>query len=226
MQRGLLAGIVLVVIIIGGVLVWQSVEENDEGIVAGQQINPDDFILPGVGFRTVGDTYDWVFPDDFGPHPDFQREQWQLSNNGDCPLNINIMLDRVSTVPEFLLPERESEWVAASVFTGDVAIDRGNNTLLEGFAVSRDAIALAGATDERIWIEDWELHLSNQTLYIQVDGVVLQADLVFGDPQNQAQETDWYSYQRPVEMTGQVSDDTTTNFSCDMMLLHRFGSAS
>ncbi len=226
MKQRLMIGVVLVLVGIGGVLVWQSLQANEDTQVAAQVINAEDLGLSAVGFMAVDGKYDWSFPDDFGPHPNFQREQWQISSVADCPIQLTLTFERLSLLPEQLMPSRDSAWTTQSIFSAQATIRHDDNVELETALISRGALGLVGATDQRVWVEDWVLDFADNTLFIRSDSLVLSGDLLFEDPRDPMIDDTWYSYQRPAEMRGQLITDENIAFTCAMLLVHRFGSTA
>lgn len=226
MRQRLAIVMILLVLGIGVVLVWRSVGADDDALVAAQVVDVDALALPVVGFQAVDGKYDWRFPADFGPHPDFQREQWQLITNDNCAVALNIQFERVSLLPDALMPDRESAWAAQSTVIGQATIRHNGDVVVDHTLTSRVAIGLAGATAEQVWVEDWVLNFADNTLVIRNRDGVLTGDLTFDDPRDPMMDESWYSYQRPAELRGQLSADETTTFICAVTLLHRFGSVS
>ncbi len=226
-QRFIVLGIILM--ILGGVLlVWLSIENNTNTKVgSASALSIDELALPSIGFQKVDGERAWRFPEDFGPHPDFQREQWHLRSEDGCPINIDILLERVSVVPPQFAPMRRSNWATQSIFTAHAVLQQAETILLDHVLTSRGANNLAAASLEQVWVENWVLDFVENSLNIQEGNVVLKGELVFGNPQEPMADDLWYSYQRPIAFSGQlITQDADTKFDCNMVLLHRFGSGT
>lgn len=221
-RLGLVAIVVLVVV--GGWLVWDALQTDEEVLVSAQIVDPDALALPVVGFRTVAGGYQWSFPDDLGPHPDFQREQWILTTTDECAIQIDVRFERLSLLPAQLMPPRESEWSTQSTFTAQAILRRSGDTLLNEALTTRAALDLAGADADQVWVEDWVLDFAENVLAISSNDVTLTGTLIFADPRDLSNDEAWYSYEHPAELRSQLVADENTAFTCDVVLMHRFGS--
>ena len=105
----------------------------------------------------------FVFPADYGPHPDFKTEWWYYTGNLTADngrlFGYQFTLFRTAlTPPADRTDDRASDWASDQLYMGHFAlsdIDREEFFAVERF--SRAAAGLAGAQAEpfRVWLEDW-----------------------------------------------------------------------
>lgn len=219
-QRALIL-LFVVVVVGGGYLVYQSLAADGPATTSSSVIG-DDYTLPALGFQRADDAYEFNFPADSGPHPRYQREAWTLTTE-DCAYQLEASFQLLRVLPPDFPRNRESAWAVDSLMTGTFRLAEGDAVLVDEVADSRTALGLAGADDERVWVEALAYHWAMGQLTLQ--GVTLEADLTatLGDAEPQTQ-ANWYAYQRTGQLTGQVQvEDTTHIIDCPVRLQHRFG---
>jgi predicted secreted hydrolase len=117
-----------------------------------------------VGFQRAEDPREWHFPEDFGPHPDYQTEWWYYTGNLESEegrrFGYQLTIFRRALLPEVDRVERESDWATDQIYMGHFAISdfsAGEHYAFERF--SRGAAGLAGAQSEpyQVWLEDWQI---------------------------------------------------------------------
>ena len=109
------------------------------------------------GFSTPQPDYDFIFPDDHGPHPDYRIEWWYLTANmtGSDGADYGLQWTLFRTA---LAPEAGEGWSAPQLWLGHAAVTTPNDHYTsERFA--RGGIGQAGVTAEpfEAWIDDWAL---------------------------------------------------------------------
>lgn len=104
----------------------------------------------------------FVFPDDYGPHPDFRTEWWYVTGNlADSQgrgFGYQLTLFRIAISPA--LPAADSAWRTHQIYMGHFAVTDVAAERHHGFErFSRAAVGLAGAQASpfRVWLEDWSL---------------------------------------------------------------------
>ncbi len=192
----------------GGRLVWSAVQDPEQPDIAADLITSADFELPTFGFAVVDGAYDWEFPRDFGPHPEFQREAWQLETAENCEVSFSVTFERLSVVAEVLAPERSSMWALRDIFTAEAVIDGQRTT-----RISRNAIGLAGVDETQVWVENWVLDWENGRLSVVADRGELDLAFSLDEPDDAMVEGELYQYARG----GQMVD------GCEIQLTHGFG---
>jgi predicted secreted hydrolase len=104
------------------------------------------------------------FPEDHGPHPDYQTEWWYYTGNLKAEdgrhFGYQLTFFRRALVPPELRAERSSEWAADQAYMAHFALTDvagGRYQAFERF--SRGAAGLAGAQASpfRVWLEDWSV---------------------------------------------------------------------
>ena len=112
-----------------------------------------------AGFARATSVRTFKFPDDHGPHPEFQTEWWYYTGNLDARdgrrFGYQLTFFRRAITPT--LPTRVSDWATNQIYFAHFAItDVKNNAHAASEHFSRDAAGLAGATGNpfHVWLED------------------------------------------------------------------------
>ncbi|MEJ6397554.1 lipocalin-like domain-containing protein [Yoonia sp. 208BN28-4] len=117
---------------------------------AGLGTAADDFAVPEAG-------YEFDFPRDHGPHPDFRIEWWYLTANlraaDGTPYGLQWTLFRSA-----LAPEAGMGWSAPQLWMGHAAVTTPDNHYVSE-RLARGGIGQAGVTASpfEAWIDDWQL---------------------------------------------------------------------
>lgn len=114
------------------------------------------------GYRRAEGPAEIVFPDDHGPHPDYQTEWWYYTGNleGDDGRRFGYQLTffRRALAPPALRAERASAWASDQVYMAHLAltdVDGGRHRAFERFARGAAGLAGARAAPYRVWLEAW-----------------------------------------------------------------------
>ena len=117
---------------------------------------------PSPDFARAYTQRDFVFPQDHGPHPDFQTEWWYYTGNlADAQgrqFGYQLTFFRRALVPPKDMPVRQSDLASGQIYFAHFALtdeSAGQHVAFEKF--SRGAGGLAGAMAEpyRVFVEDW-----------------------------------------------------------------------
>lgn len=120
-----------------------------------------------AGFARANSVRPFQFPQDHGPHPEYQTEWWYFTGNLQDEqgrrFGYQLTFFRRAVTPT--LPPRESDWATNQIYFAHFAItDAQSNTHEASEIFSRGAAALAGAsvtypsdTPFRVWIENWSV---------------------------------------------------------------------
>ena len=215
-----------ILLVAGVIFVWQSLTpqatEAKKTSLIGEQ-----YELPNLGFAQVEGDYTWDFPADRASHPEYQREEWFFQTDAGCIYTLDLSLRSLHILPNRLPLERDSAWTFTQVMTAELRLTEGNKVLFADVLDSRVAQDLAGANDERIWVENWVFDYPNQEFTIT--GSTLQADfaLTLTNPEPRSSTEEWYAYQQSGDITGSmIIDGETYGLSCGINFTHRFGTAS
>ncbi len=116
---------------------------------------------PAPAFARALEPRIFDFPQDHGPHLEYQTEWWYYTGNLEtdqgAPLGYQLTFFRRGLTPQ--APARASDLAANEIYFAHFAVSDiagGRHAFFERF--SRDAIGLAGASGDpfRVWLEDWE----------------------------------------------------------------------
>ncbi len=155
---------------------------------AVQAINADE----DSSFALVTEPRRFAFPQDHGPHPDYQTEWWYYTGNltgaDGRRFGFQLTFFRRGLTPT---PQaRESAWAASSIYMAHLALTDATGEQFYSFdRLSRAGLDLAGATGDpfRVFLEDWSVTGSGpqgMTMHLQAaEGpVALDLQLVSQKP--------------------------------------------
>jgi len=121
-----------------------------------------------TGFARAESVLALRFPDDHGPHPEYQTEWWYYTGNLDAEdgrhYGYQLTFFRRALVPPDRRPYRASLWGTSQVYMAHFALtDVAGETHYQYERFSRGAAGLAGATSSpyQVWVEDWLAERSN-----------------------------------------------------------------
>ncbi len=105
---------------------------------------------------------EFIFPDDYGPHPEFQTEWWYYTGNltteNGRHFGFQFTIFRNSISPDST--PRSSPWATNQIYMGHFALTDVEGKRFYSFErFSRSANNLAGAKANpfRVWLEDWKV---------------------------------------------------------------------
>ncbi len=120
------------------------------------------------GFARVTEPRVMQFPQDHGPHFDYQTEWWYYTGNLQAEdgrrFGYQLTFFRRGITPG-VVSARNSDWATNQIYFAHFAItDEKNNTHNETEIFERGAAGLAGASGEpfRVWIENWSAEGANR----------------------------------------------------------------
>jgi predicted secreted hydrolase len=126
--------------------------------------------LPGLsgetasGFARVQPGQTLSFPDDHGPHPDYQTEWWYYTGNLEASspnqrhFGYQLTFFRRALLPAAERTSRASRWAADQIYLAHFALTDVKAESYHAFErFARGAVDLAGAQSQpyRVWLEDW-----------------------------------------------------------------------
>lgn len=216
--------VVLVVVIVGGVVLVALALDNPERTTTEANVMSSDLEVPAIGFTQVTEDYNWEFPRDFGPHPNFQREQWEIQSGEDCEMSFTVLFDRASFVAEAFAIERASAWAMNGILQAFLTIDDGQNGQnINVTRSSRMAAGLAGADENRVWVEDWAWNWSDGTLVITDEDARLELTLTNENEATPIDEAGWNAYTVTGDGSGRIElGEQPSDVSCSMTITRRF----
>ncbi len=144
--------------------------------------------LAGHQFTQATEVRKIEFPEDHGPHFEFQTEWWYFTGNLTSTDNQQFgfqftIFRRAMSASQV---EVDSDWSGNQIYLSHIAItDIGRNEFLIDEVYSRDALELAGATAQpfAIWVENWTVKAASGRcegcldLHIKADSDSFSMDL-------------------------------------------------
>jgi len=113
-------------------------------------------------FRQAIAPQDWHFPQDFGPHNDYQTEWWYYTGNLQTadgrPFGFQLTFFRQAIAPTTTNVFTQSDWRTNQIYSAHFTVsDIAGGGFYPDERFSRSAIGLAGAaaTPYRVWLNDW-----------------------------------------------------------------------
>jgi predicted secreted hydrolase len=130
-----------------------------------------------------------IFPEDHGPHPDYQTEWWYYTGNLDTTdgrhFGYQLTFFRRALIPATERSQRNSDWANDQVFMGHFALTDVQGNKFNAFErFSRGAAGLSGAQADpyAVWLEDWQVKETNPGTYSLVASQAgLELDLTLTD---------------------------------------------
>lgn len=175
MSRRVIVGFVFLIIVgAGAFLYWRSLQTPPLAteIVALQSSQGSE------GFARVTEARTMSFPQDHGPHPDYQTEWWYYTGNLEAQdgrrFGYQLTFFRRGITPG-TAEGRTSDWATNQIYFAHFAItDAKDNTHNASEIFSRGAAGLAGASGApfHVWIENW----SSTAVNPDASSVELKAD--------------------------------------------------
>lgn len=161
MKKIIAIGIFLFLIIIAFTLINAQQPPAISASVIGLQASNDI-----TGYARADHIRAFKFPDDHGPHPDYQTEWWYYTGNLDAAdgrhFGYQLTFFRRAITPTEI--PRASDWATNQIYFAHfalTAVKNNSHTATERF--SRGAAGLAGATGNpfRVWLETWDATARN-----------------------------------------------------------------
>ena len=127
---------------------------------------------PPEAYQRASPSRTLEFPDDHGPHPDFQTEWWYYTGNlisteGD-QFGYQLTFFRRALAPAEKRTERLSNWTADQIYMAHFALtDVSKGTFHSFERFSRTGAGLAGAQSSpyQVWLLDWQVSEVEPGLY-------------------------------------------------------------
>jgi predicted secreted hydrolase len=175
--------ILIAVAIIAFVLLNSQQPPQLSAAIVGLQANDS-----MVGYARATNVRPFKFPDDHGPHPDFQTEWWYYTGNLESAdgrrFGYQLTFFRRAITPPSTAAQgatpRATDWATNQIYFAHFALtDAKNNRHDATERFSRGAANLAGAsgTPFRVWIENWSVETQNfASLPSDASSMQLRAD--------------------------------------------------
>ncbi|HSE83527.1 MAG TPA: lipocalin-like domain-containing protein [Thermodesulfobacteriota bacterium] len=124
------------------------------------------------GFARATQVRRFTFPQDAGPHPEFQNEWWYYTGNLNTEtgrhFGFQLTFFRRALIPN--IGERKSNWATNQVYFSHFAVsDIQNRKFYPNARWSRGAMGLAGAEADpfRVWLEDWSASSQGKSVHLK-----------------------------------------------------------
>ena len=179
-----------------------------------EAVNPGAGLAAAQGFARATGPSPLHFPEDFGPHPNYQTEWWYYTGNletGDGRhFGFQLTFFRRALLPLEAQPNRNSVWAATQVYMAHFALTDVKDQHYQAFErISRGAAGLAGAqaVPFQVWLDDWsvagngagryKLHAAQDSLTIDLElsdvkGPILQGDQGYSQKGPQPGQASYY----------------------------------
>ena len=158
-----------------------------------QPIGADTAILPAAfntdGFARAIDPWQWDFPRDHGPHPEFQTEWWYYTGNlttaGGRRFGYQFTIFRRALTPD--QRDSQSEWYTNQIYMAHFTVsDIAAGTFYQEERFSRGAADLAGAEVSprfRVWLDDWSVQAvadsaATMSIHARANGFAIELVLI------------------------------------------------
>jgi predicted secreted hydrolase len=132
----------------------------------------DDSSAQSQGYTRASGPIPFVFPDDFGPHPDYQTEWWYYTGNLSTPegrhFGYQLTFFRRALLPPNLQPARTSPWATGQAYMAHFAVsDVQANDHYAFERLARGSAGIAGAQSDpyKVWLEDWKVEMIEPQIY-------------------------------------------------------------
>jgi predicted secreted hydrolase len=134
------------------------------------------------GFARATRVRRFVFPEDAGPHPEFQTEWWYYTGNledgNGRHFGFQLTFFRRTLSPD--VRKRHSRWATNQIYLAHFAVsDTKNRAFYPSERWSRGAAGLAGATVHpfHVWIDDWSATEEGKSLRLRAKSDQTSIDL-------------------------------------------------
>jgi len=139
-----------------------------------------------AGFRKAMAPKSWHFPQDFGPHENYQTEWWYYTGNlataDGSDFGFQLTFFRQALTPTVQTDATRSNWRGNQIYSAHFTIsDIANQQFYPDERFSRGKLALAGATAQpyQVWLEDWSATATApDTVRLQAQNAAVALDLL------------------------------------------------
>jgi predicted secreted hydrolase len=187
---------------------------------------------PPAGFQRADGTLTLTFPQDFGPHPDFQTEWWYYTGNledgNGHHFGYQLTFFRRALLPAEQRLPRQSKWASDQVYMAHFALsDIAGEKHYSYERFNRGSAGLAGAQSSpfQVWLDDWQVVQTSAGQYrliarqdgIEIDlvlqdvkGPILHGDQGYSQKGPEPGNASYYLSQTRLESSGSVRVENDT----------------
>lgn len=159
--------VILGLIIVGIVVFGFSLIDTSSGTDVSASAVMTDMSLDTSGYARAIEPREWQFPQDFGPHPEFQTEWWyytgNLADESGRRFGYQFTIFRRAITPQSV--NSDSEWRANQIYMVHFTVSNvEGGQFYHDERYSRGSAGLAGATTDpryHVWLEDWQIQALN-----------------------------------------------------------------
>ena len=208
--------------------------------------------LPGQieSFQRAGAIRQFTFPQDHGPHPEFQTEWWYYTGNledgNGQRYGYQLTFFRRSLTSDRLSAPRQSAWGTNQVYLAHFALtDIHQNKFAAFEKLNRGAMGFAGAEglpNYQVWLDNWSVkQVSNSTFHLQASqagwsieldledlkGPVLQGDRGLSQKGPEPGNASFYYSQTRLKTSGFITiNNTSTRVDGSSWMDHEFSTSA
>ncbi len=142
-----------------------------------------------AGFARAAGPRAWAFPEDHGPHNDYQTEWWYYTGNLTAAtgehFGYQLTFFRRALLPPDQRADRASAWGTEQVYMAHFAVTDvtgGRHASFEKLARGAAGLAGAQAAPYRVWLEDWEVAETGGSVRLRAAAGEIALDLTLTDP--------------------------------------------
>lgn len=129
------------------------------------------------------------FPEDHGPHPEYQTEWWYYTGNVDAKsgrhFGYQLTFFRRALIPNQAMADRTSNWASNQIYMAHFALTDVQSGQFHNFErFSRGALNLSGAQSlpYGVWLNDWQVNQTDSGVYrLQAKQEDISIDLLLTD---------------------------------------------
>ncbi len=173
------------------VFIWNQSRPPDaiQSTIVGETSSKDQ-----EGFSRALEVRPFSFPDDHGPHPNYQTEWWYYTGNLQAEdghrFGYQLTFFRRSLQPIKNIEERPSQWASSQVYMAHFALSDIDGQQFRAYErLARGAAGLSGAraAPYRVWLQDWNVEeigpnaLGFQTYRLTAAQGEIKLDLILDD---------------------------------------------
>ncbi|HKI46841.1 MAG TPA: lipocalin-like domain-containing protein [Balneolales bacterium] len=176
---------VITVVIIYWIFFHSSVTGNQSNPSSGVSLSDVLGNTDTIGFKRAVKPGNFVFPADYGPHPDFKTEWWYYTGNLDTRdgrhFGYELTFFRIAASPDSV--RSQSDWATNQFYMAHFTVtDVRNRKFYDYQRFSRAALQLAGAQANpyNVWLYDWRVMGGDKhadTVYVQAADSGISIDL-------------------------------------------------
>ena len=168
--------LIIIICIIGAGLIWSGCNyylentnlQSDLVLAADNNAVSESTI----GYQRADGPIVLNFPDDYGPHPDYQTEWWYYTGNLETPegrhFGYQLTFFRRALLPPEQRLTRSSNWSVEQVYMAHFALtDTASNQHHAFERLARGSAGIAGAQAEpyKVWLQDWRIEETGPDTY-------------------------------------------------------------